>query len=141
MAKILIVDDDPDIRIAISSILKSRSYEVVEANDGEEALTRLQEEKPDLMLLDLLMPRMDGFAVIRALQDDQNKTYPKIPIVIISSIREEASHRRYELEVGHKLNVKDYVEKPIEPFVLLEHVERLLFEGGSDAKTNQDPGH
>jgi len=141
MAKILIVDDDPDIRIAISSILKSRSHEVIEARDGEEALSRLQEEKPDLMFLDLLMPKMDGFAVIRALQDDQNKTYPNMPIVIISSIREEASHRRYELEVGHKLNVKDYIEKPIEPFVLLEHVERLLFEGGSDAKTNQDPGH
>ena len=141
MAKILIVDDDPDIRIAISSILKSRSHEVIEANDGEEALAKLKEGKPDLMFLDLLMPKMDGFAVIRALQDDQNKTYPDMPIVIISSIREEASHRRYELEVGHKLNVKDYIEKPIEPFVLLEHVERLLFEGGSDAKTNQDPGH
>ena len=141
MAKILIVDDDPDIRIAISSILKSRSHEVIEASDGEEALIRLQEEKPDLMLMDLLMPKMDCFAVVKALQGDQGKVYPRIPIVIISSIREEASHRRYELEVGHKLNIKDYIEKPIEPFVLLEHVERLLFEGGSDAKTNQDPGH
>jgi len=141
MAKILIVDDDPDIRIAISSILKSRSYEVIEARDGEEALAKLKEDKVDLMILDLLMPKMDGFAVVKALQNDQEKVYPSIPIIIISSIREEASHRRYELEVGHKLNVKDYIEKPIEPFVLLDHVERFLSEGGRDAKTNQDSGH
>ena len=140
MAKILIVDDDPDMRLAISSVLKSRSYEVVEARDGEEALSKLKEEKPDLMLLDLLMPRMDGFAVVKELKNAQ-EGYPNIPILIISSIREEASHRRYELEVGHKLDVDEYIEKPIEPFILLERVQRLLSKGGKDAKTNQDTGH
>lgn len=141
MPKILIVDDDPDIRIAISSILRTRSYEVIEASDGEEALAKLREEKADLMLLDLLMPKMDGFGVLKALQNDQEEVYPNIPILIISSIREDASHRRYELEAGHRLNVDDYIEKPIEPFILLERMERLLFKGGKDAKTNQDPGH
>jgi len=136
MTKILIVDDDPDIRIAVSSILRSRSYEVIEARDGEEALTRLEEEKPDLMLLDLLLPKMDGFAVVKAVRNEQEKGYHNIPILIISSIREEASHRRYELEVGHRLNVDDYIEKPIEPFILLERIERLLFKGGKDAKTD-----
>lgn len=136
MTKILIVDDDPDIRIAISSILKSRSYEVIVARDGEEALARLEEEKPDLMLLDLLLPKMDGFAVVKAVQNEQEKRYHDIPILIISSIREEASHRRYELEVGHRLNVDDYIEKPIEPFILLERIEKLLFKGGKDAKTD-----
>ena len=135
MAKILIVDDDPDMRLAISSVLKSRSYEVIEARDGEEALSKLKEEKPDLMVLDLLMPRMDGFAVVKELKNAQ-EGYPNIPILIISSIREEASHRRYELEVGHKLDVDEYIEKPIEPFILLERVQRLLSKGGKDAKTN-----
>ncbi|MCK4263288.1 MAG: response regulator, partial [Dehalococcoidia bacterium] len=55
MAKILIVDDDPDIRMAIGSVLRSRGYGVVEASDGEEALARLRGEKPDLMLLDLML--------------------------------------------------------------------------------------
>lgn len=143
MAKILVVDDDPDMRLAISSVLKSRSYNVVEARDGVEALSKLKEEKPDLMLLDLLMPRMDGFAVVKELQNAQEKGYPNTPVLIISSIREEASHRRYELEVGHKLDVDGYIEKPIEPFILLERVERLLSKGGKHGKAqqNQDPGH
>jgi len=140
MAKILVVDDDPDMRLAIGSVLKSRSYEVVEARDGEEALARLKEEKPDLMLLDLLMPKMDGFAVVKELKNTQEK-FPSVPILIISSVREEASHRRYELEVGHKLNVDEYIEKPIEPFILLQRVERLLSKGGKDAKTNKDTDH
>jgi CheY-like chemotaxis protein len=136
VAKILIVDDDPDMRLAIGSVLRSRSYEVIEARDGEEALKKLKEEKPDLMLLDLLMSKMDGFAVVKELQNAGKPEYPNIPILIVSSIREDASQRRYELEVGHKLDVDDYIEKPIEPFVLLERVERLLSKGGKDAKTN-----
>jgi len=135
MAKILIVDDDPDMRLAIGSVLRSRSYDVIEAGDGEEALRKLKEEKPDLMLLDLLMPKMDGFAVVKQLKNAQ-EGYSNIPILIISSIREEASHRRYELEVGHKLDVDEYIEKPIEPFILLERVQRLLSKGGKDAKTD-----
>jgi CheY-like chemotaxis protein len=133
MARILIVDDDPDIRMAIGSVLRSRAHQVLQASDGEEALRKLREEKPDLMLLDLLMPRMDGFAVVKELKRKQ-QDYPNIPVLIISSVREESSHRRYELEVGHRLEVDDYIEKPIEPFVLLAHVERLLGKGGKDAR-------
>ena len=93
MTKVLIVDDDPDIRLALGSVLRSRSYEVIEACNGEEALIRLKEENPDLMLMDLLMPKMDGFAVVRELQTNQWWSYHNIPILIMSSIREEASQR------------------------------------------------
>lgn len=136
MAKILIVDDDPDVRLAIASVLNSRSYEVIEACDGREALRKVKEEKPDLMLLDLLMPEMDGFAVVKELRISQEKEYPDISVLVISSVREEASQRRYELELGHKLDVDDYIEKPIEPFILLERVEKLLSKGGKDAGTD-----
>jgi CheY-like chemotaxis protein len=136
MARVLIVDDDPDMRLAIASVLKSRSYEVIEAGDGHEALQKLKEEKPDIMLLDLLMPGMDGFAVIRELENCRERGYPDIPVLVISSVREEASQRRYELELGRKLAVDDYIEKPIEPFLLLQRVEKLLSKGGKDAKTN-----
>lgn len=67
--KILIVDDDPDMRDALTIILESQDYEIVTAQDGLEALAALRAEKPDLMLLDLLMPKMDGFAVLKELQD------------------------------------------------------------------------
>jgi CheY-like chemotaxis protein len=129
MAKILVVDDDPDILVAVSSVLKSRSYEVVIAHDGEEALAKLREEKPDLMLLDLPMPKMDGFAACRELQNDDWKEHRNIPILITSSVREEASRRRYELETGSDLAVNGYIEKPIEPHILLERVEKLLAKG------------
>lgn len=124
--KILVVDDDPDMRDAITIILESRGYQIVTAQDGLEALANLKAEKPDLMMLDLLMPKMDGFAVMKELQDARWAKYREIPILILSSVREEASRRRYELETALSLEVDDYVEKPIAPDVLLERVEKLL---------------
>ena len=66
--KILIVDDDPDIRDAIGTILEAHSYQVITANNGEEGLVKLKEERPDLMILDLLMPKLDGFGVLKEIQ-------------------------------------------------------------------------
>ena len=68
-AKILVVDDDPDMREALQIILESGGYTVVMAEDGEKCLSKLKEEQPDLLILDLLMPRMDGFEVCKALKD------------------------------------------------------------------------
>ena len=124
--KILVVDDDPDMRDAITIILESRGYQIVTAQDGLEALANLKAEKPDLMMLDLLMPKMDGFAVLKELQDARWSKYREIPILILSSVREEASRRRYELETALALEVDDYIEKPISPELLLERVEKLL---------------
>jgi DNA-binding response OmpR family regulator len=124
--KILLVDDDPDILDAISMILESQGYQVVTARDGVEGLASLRAEKPALMILDLLMPKMDGFAVCKELQDPRWAKYRDIPILILTSVREEASRRRYELETGLELDVDDYVEKPVSPDILLERVGRLV---------------
>jgi len=125
-AKILIIDDDPDILEALTMILGAKGYQVVTAKNGVEGLASLKTEKPDLMILDLLMPKMDGFAVCKELQDPRWAKYRDMPILILTSVREEASRRRYELETGLELDVDDYVEKPISPEVLLERVENLL---------------
>lgn len=124
--KILIVDDDPDILAAIGAVLEARNYEIATARDGEEGLARLKKEKPDLMILDLLMPRKDGFAVCKELKDPRWSKYSDMPILILTSVREEVSRRRYELETGLSLDVDDYVEKPIDPFLLVERVENLM---------------
>jgi len=124
--KILIVDDDPDILDALTIILEAKDYQVVTARDGVEGLANLKAETPDLMILDLLMPKMDGFAVCKELQDPRWSKFKIMPILILTSVREEASRRRYELETGLELNVDDYVEKPVSPDILLERVERLL---------------
>ncbi len=124
--KILAVDDDPDILDALTVILESQGYQVVTAQDGIEGLATLKAEKPDLMILDFLMPKMDGFAVVKELQDARWSQYRETPILILTSVREEAARRRYELETATEFNVDDYVEKPISPDILLERVEKLL---------------
>ena len=124
--KILVVDDDPDILDALTMILESKGYQVTAARDGKECLANLKAEKPDLLILDLLMPKMDGFAVCKELQDPRWSKYRDTPILILTSVREDASRRRYELETGLELNVDDYVEKPMSPDILLERVGKLI---------------
>lgn len=125
-AKILVVDDDPDIRTVLTALLESRGYQVVSASDGKEGLDTLKAEKPDLMILDLLMSEMDGFTVMKKLKDPRWAKYAHIPIMVLTSVREDASRRRYELETGVTMDVDDYLEKPINPPIVLERVERLL---------------
>ncbi|MFC2047410.1 response regulator transcription factor [Chloroflexota bacterium] len=124
--KILVIDDDPDIRDAITMILESQEYVVVSACDGIEGLATLKAENPDLIILDLMMPKMDGFGVCRKLEDPRWSKYKDTPILILTSVREDASRRRYELEVGLELDVDDYIEKPMSPDILLERVNILI---------------
>jgi DNA-binding response OmpR family regulator len=124
--KILLVDDDPDVLKAISEILESRDYRVVTARDGEQALKKLKDEQPDLMILDLLMPRMDGFAVCKELQDPSWSEYSDMPVLILTAVAEGASRRRYQLETGRTLDVDDYIEKPVDMYTLLDRVAKLL---------------
>src|SRR4030042_6338988 len=111
--KVLVVDDDPDILDAISMVLESRGYQLILACDGLECLDKLSSEKPDLIILDLLMPKMDGFAVYKELQSPKWSEYRDLPIIILSSVREETSRRRYELETGQELKPDEYIENPI----------------------------
>ena len=128
-AKILLVDDDPDLQIAMGAVLQSRNYKVISARDGEEALSKLREEGPDLMILDLMMPRMDGFSVLKELQDPRWAEFRHVPVVVLTSVKEDAGRRRYELETALKMDADDYVEKPIDPFVLLSRIQPFLRKG------------
>ncbi|MGA9349472.1 MAG: response regulator [Anaerolineae bacterium] len=126
-ARILVVDDDPDIIKAATRVLESQGYRVIAALNGEECLEKIGEERPDLIIMDLLMPKLDGFGVYRALRENvKYAKYSDIPILIATAVREDASRRRYELETGVDLNVDDYIEKPIRPLDLLHRVEKLL---------------
>jgi DNA-binding response OmpR family regulator len=129
-AKILVVDDDPDIRDVLEALMEGEGFETVLANDGEQALEAIKKEDPDLMILDLLMPVMDGFAVCKQLQDPRWSKWKDMPVLILSSVREEVSQRRYELETGLNLDVDDYVEKPIDPDIVIDRVKKLLLRRG-----------
>lgn len=131
--KILIVDDDPDVREAITVILEAQPYSVVTAGDGMEGLEKVRQETPDLIILDLLMPRLDGFGVVRQLKEDPRfAKHSGIPILILTAVQEDASRRRYELETGLELDVDDYVEKPIAPEELIHRVTKLLAKRGGE---------
>ena len=124
--KILIIDDDPDILDATTMILESQGYQIVTARDGIEGLAVLKAENPDLIILDLMMPKMDGFGVCKELQDPRWSKYKSTPILILTSVREDASRRRYELETGLELDVDDYIEKPMSPDLLISRVNTLI---------------
>jgi len=121
---ILIVDDDPDIIDGILMILESQDYHLRTAHDGVVCLELLSEEKPNLLILDLLMPRMDGWGVIREVR--KNSIYADMPIMVLTTVIEDASRRRYELETGYSMDIQAYIEKPAKPTELIEQVEKLL---------------
>ena len=107
-------------------VLESRGTEVTTAADGIEAIEKIKETKPDLLILDLLMPRMDGFEVCKRLNEMAEAGSEKIPVLVTSAVREESSRRRYELEMADELKVDAYLEKPFSPPALLQRVERIL---------------
>lgn len=127
-ADILVVDDDPEMRPALSLILESQGYSVRTAQDGEEGLEKIIEKEPDLLILDLLMPKMDGFEVCKRLEEKRSSGSGKFPVIILSAIFEENSRRRYELETETELQVDGYITKPISPPVLLQRVEKALLK-------------
>ncbi|MBA4380039.1 MAG: hypothetical protein C0393_05050 [Anaerolinea sp.] len=121
---ILIVDDDPDILEGILTILETQPYRLATARDGKQCMAMVAQEVPDLLLLDLLMPRMDGWGVIREMRSEPR--YAGVPIMVLSTVVEDASRRRYELETGMGMDVQEYIQKPAQPAELLRRVERLL---------------
>ncbi len=120
--KILIVDDDVDIVEALKIVLESNNYEVVTASDGVEGLEKVKLEKPDVIILDLMMPKEDGDEVCRTLKNDPE--YLHIPILILTAISEKM-HMKYKLD-DVWLPAEYYIEKPIKPAELLKRLERIL---------------
>jgi len=123
-AKILLVDDDPDFVEATRTVLESVPYEVVVAYDGDEGLEKVQEEKPDLILLDIIMPTQDGFHVCEKLKSDPELW--DIPIIMLTSLSQKISETAYSLQDGMMLEADDFIDKPVRPNELLTRVARLL---------------
>jgi CheY-like chemotaxis protein len=121
---ILIVDDDPDILDNIVTVLETRPYRLATARDGKRCMKMIKEDLPDLLILDLLMPRMDGWGVIREMRSEPR--FAGVPIMILTTVIEDASRRRYELETGISMDVQEYIQKPVAPSELIRRVEKLL---------------
>ncbi len=124
MTKILLVDDDPDFVEATKIVLESAPYQVEVAYNGREALAKVHEEKPDLIILDIIMPEQDGFKVCKALKEDPELS--KIPIIILTSLSERMRETVYSVSDGLMLEAEDYVDKPVTPAELLARVAKFL---------------
>jgi two-component system response regulator MprA len=98
----------PPIKSRLRTILESQGCKVRTAQDGEEGLEKIEEKEPDLLILDLLMPKMDGFEVCKKLEEKKPSGGGRFPVLILSAVFEESSRRRYELETQSKLEVEDY---------------------------------
>lgn len=123
---IMVVDDSLTVRKITTRLLERNGYLVVTAKDGVDALEQLMEVSPDIMLLDVEMPRMDGFELAKRLRQD-SKT-KKLPIIMITS-RTADKHRNYALELG----VNEYLGKPFQEEELLRHVAHFIEQGQTTA--------
>ena len=116
MAKVLIVDDEPNIREVVGLYLRRDGHTVVSATDGEEALGVFRESEPDIVVLDLMLPRMSGLEVCRRMRADR-----KVPLIMLTARGEEE-----ERIVGLSLGADDYVVKPFSPRELAARVAAVL---------------
>ncbi len=119
MKKILVVDDKREVVELVTATLEGEGYQIISAFDGREALEKIGKEKPDLVLLDIIMPKMDGFEVLaKAKKDPQTKD---IPIVMLT-----AKGQQSDEDKGRRLGAEDYIIKPFSPSHLLHKIEEVL---------------
>lgn len=119
--RILVADDNQQIRMLVSAALRSLGHEITQAVDGENALDTAIAEQPDLVLLDVTMPKLDGFEVLRFLR--KRPETAAVKVIMLTTAAQDT-----DLELGAKLGCDDYITKPFDPKTLREVVVRVLGE-------------
>ena len=117
--RVLVVDDDPVILELLRINFEIEGFEVLGATDGEEGLQRARSEAPDVVLCDIMMPRLDGLELLTRLRNDPATA--RLPVVLLS-----AKAQKVEVERGLSLGADDYVTKPFDPLELLDRVNAVL---------------
>ena len=117
--KILIVEDDPSFSRAINHIVEKEGYEVITASNGMTGLRMAKEDNPDLLILDVMLPGLDGFEICSRLRQDPPTT--KLPIIMLSAKGQEA-----DKTTGLKVGANEYLTKPVDRTLLLEKMTSLL---------------
>jgi len=124
MKKVLFVDDDVDFCEVAKLLLESKGYEVVLAYDGKEGLEKMRAEKPDLVILDVMMPEMNGYDVCVVLKADPE--LKKIPVILLTGVDQAIFRTTYTQHMGLMTEADDYISKPVEPEELGRRVGDLL---------------
>jgi CheY-like chemotaxis protein len=122
MPRVLVVEDEPENRLLLHVILSTEGYQVEEAEDGRAALESVQRARPDVVLLDVMMPGMNGYAVLERLRSDP--ATESIPVVMLTALAQGGNMQR-AVEMG----AQGYVTKPFEPAELIQTLESVLQKG------------
>ena len=117
--KILLVDDEPQMVDMLKIRLEASGYEIITAHDGQEGLEKARKEKPDLMILDLMLPKIDGYKVCGLLKKDVR--FAKIPIIIFT-----ARAQQEDMTLGKEMGADAYITKPFDAQVLLAKIAELI---------------
>jgi two-component system alkaline phosphatase synthesis response regulator PhoP len=123
-ARILVIDDDVDFIEATKLVLAAGPYDVTVAYEGNEGFRKAKKEKPDLIILDVIMPGKDGFAVAQQLKNDPELR--EIPLLMLTSFSEKGAYSSIPFSGGLTLEAEDYIDKPVSPEELLKRVSRHL---------------
>lgn len=123
--RVLVVDDEPDVLLLCRVNLEFEGYEVMEAADGVEAMTRVRERRPDVILLDVMMPRMDGWQVLTELKADDELR--DIPVVMLTAKVQDQDQIR-----GWSSGASEYITKPFSPLSLSQVLDDVLADGPDD---------
>jgi len=127
--KILVVDDEIYIVHILDFSLGMEGYEVITALDGEAALEKVKTEKPDLIVLDIMMPKLDGYEVCKTIK--ANSATQNIPVVLLS-----AKGRNADQKMGFDVGADDYITKPFSPRKLVERINQLLGQAVTEKPTS-----
>ena len=119
--RILLVDDEKQLVEMMQMRLEAGGYAVLSAYDGQEALDKARTEKPDLIILDLMLPKVDGYKVCRMLKFDE--IYKNIPVILFSARAQEE-----DIKLGKEVGAEAYITKPFDPAILLAKIKELLKE-------------
>jgi DNA-binding response OmpR family regulator len=124
MKKVLVVDDDVDFCEATKLLLDSKGYEVILAHDGKEGLEKVRAARPDLVILDVMMPEMNGYDVCVVLKADGELR--KTPVILLTAVDQHLFKTTYTQAMGLMTEADDYIAKPVEPQDLVKRVEVWL---------------
>ncbi|HJB25704.1 MAG TPA: response regulator transcription factor [Firmicutes bacterium] len=127
MKKLLIVEDEPDIQELLEAYLHDAGYETTIAGDGVEALAKFQKDKFDLILLDLMLPKIDGFGVCEFIRRESN-----VPILMLTALDGEQEQLR-----GFRMEIDDYVTKPFSMPILLQKIRAILRRTSAEKEENR----
>ncbi len=123
-ARIMVVEDNIDEAKLIEMILEPEGYEVVTALNGNDAKEKMKIDIPDLIVLDVMMPEMDGFAFCSWIRSNEN--YKDISVILLTGVAKHILDTKYPLDGVMRADADNYLEKPIKPEVLLDSVAKLL---------------